>query len=289
MFSTKFHFAALDNQVSGLVDHLTKSEFAYIYEDEEFTIQDLDSIIMAAKNLITKYTDIKYQEQGLVTTDYDLPVFAKLLTVTTLGIIFKWLCDHMWIADFCLAAEISQKEVASIERDILKVFDYNICRFMPIRPEGDFIRGTPLVPNPVIPPTPKHLKPIPLPVNPFDEPERDHSVPWNCLCLGCEYELSSTEYSVGTLEPYPDMSLGEFWNSWVKLRAWLETRDIPDYRTKTTGLAYRYRIFVNNPSYWNNLTVASSSMKQRLFEDAKRSGYTPYIMMVQYLITTMPE
>lgn len=283
MFSlNEIHFAALDNQVSVFAEQVARESFLNISWLEEFTAEDVTSIIAAGKNLIVKYTDAKYKDVGLIKTEYSLPVLAKLLSVTSLSIVLKWLCDYAWSYDFCELAEVDRKQVAYLERDILQTFDYNIFRFMPVRPQREFLKGSPVIEAELPPPTPKHLAPIPIPEP--STPETSHKNPWSCLCWWCEHILEETNFSLDNLKPYPVMSSDDFWSHYNVVRIWLKQFPHDDYQNKTRALVRRYRMFLTNPRRWNDVSLDYwHKASNKMVTEATESGYLPYIVVVNRL------
>lgn len=288
-------FSTLHYQVAEKATFLVKDHLRHLY-DEDFTDEDLNSIILATRSMITKYVNARYG--GLVKTEINPKLFVEFLTVTIISIIIKWLCDDAWTYDFCQAMRYPQKRVAALERDILITFNHDIFRFMPIRHRDDFIKGTRVIPDPVTPiVTPKHLSPIPIPesvkiaTKMVDDqvPEGDHSVPWKCLCSYCEGILAATGYTVNTLSPYPVMKVDEFWDHYDHVLLWSRQFDENDYKSKTLPVIRWYRMFKANPRRWRESEESFSTVRGQLQANISKTDYAPYINATKHLISLIPE
>ena len=298
-------FSTLYYQVGEKATFLVKDHLRHLY-DEDFTDEDLNSIILATRSMITKYVNARYG--GLVKTEINPKLFVEFLTVTIISIIIKWLCDDAWTYDFCQAMRYPQKRVAALERDILITFNHNIFRFMPIRHRDDFIKGTQVIPDPVTPiVTPKHLAPIPIPepvkitrkmvddevidviLNNQAPDDGDHSVPWKCLCSYCEGILAATGYNVNTLPPYPVMEVDEFWNHCDHVLLWAKQFAPDDYKGRTLPVIRWYRMFKANPKRWGEFKQSFSTVRGQLQANISKTDYAPYINAAKHLISLIPE
>lgn len=273
----RLDFAAYDNNKRRLIKTIYTNDLSMIVEAEEFTPEESRGIVLAAEVLLDKYIALRYKDCDYIQTPQRPRAYLRLLCVTSLTIVVKFCADLYFLTADDIAQYTNQniRDLLELERNVLKVLDYNIWPYMPVRDVKEILAGSPVV-KPYEHTIPKHLLPVSL-----DEPKPlvavppktstsastkaivptlDHDIndPWSCLCEVCEKLILSNPNRHKYLVAYPRLSMNTFMQAYGKI--YEENRSIlanePGYGLKTRSRllavtrSHMYRLLISNWSLY---------------------------------------